>query len=174
MAVNSNIDRVKFQSTLGKLDRMSTGPMKNVKQWCSPQLGEVKHMPRQGSMWGFVKKLPQDFPQVNLRPIGLRFAFGQSFGSFLTWIPAWVCVYLTYLRPASLFIPAIELDLGHLLGWSYLCQTKSGFDVYCGVSCAALRLLWMSSFKVYQLQWCQNSKRSFGSTVVQIQTYYGL
>ena len=43
-----------------------------------------------------MKKLPQDFPQANLRPIGLRFAFGKSFGafsqSFLTGIPAWACV----------------------------------------------------------------------------------
>ena len=62
----------------------SIGAMKNVKQWCSPQVCEVKHMPQQGSMWGFVKKLPQDFPQANLRPISLRFAFGKSFGSFLT------------------------------------------------------------------------------------------
>ena len=30
------------------------------------------------------KKLTQDFPQANLPPIGLRFAFGKSFGSFLT------------------------------------------------------------------------------------------
>ena len=57
-------------------------------------LGAFSQRPRaaQGSKWGFVKKLPQDFPQANLPPIGLRFAFGKSFGSFLTWIPAWACV----------------------------------------------------------------------------------
>ena len=31
-----------------------------------------------------MKKLPQDFPQANLQPIGLRFSIGKSFGSFLT------------------------------------------------------------------------------------------
>ena len=104
------------------------------KQWCRTKVCEVKLMPRQGSMWeSFVRKLPEDFPKANLRPIGRRFAWGSlrelfhkaSHGSL-----PWHVFYLTYLRTASLFYILHSNLLGSALGRGVVISAGGGLVIF--------------------------------------------